>query len=146
MTYFKLNPARRDLVSLFDVMDNVLGGKDMFELSRTHKTITPAVNVKETTEGYTLELIAPGIAKEDIKVEVDKNVLTISYTEQKQEQKDETSDKYLRKEFGYRSFKRSFTLPELANKEDITASYANGVLSLHIAKKEVEAPKTIEIA
>lgn len=143
MTYFKLNPARRDLASLFDVMDNVLGGKDMFELSRSHKTITPAVNVKETAEGYTLELVAPGIAKEDIKVEVDKNVLTISYTEQ--EQKEETSDKYLRKEFGYRSFKRSFTLPELANKEDITASYANGVLSLHITKKEVEAPKLIEI-
>lgn len=144
MTYFKLNPARRDLVNLFDVMDNVLSGKDMFELSKPHKTITPAVNVKETKEGYTLELVAPGIAKEDIKVEVDKNVLTISYTEQ--EQKEETSDKYLRKEFGYRSFKRSFTLPELANKEDIAASYANGVLSLHIAKKEVEAPKLIEIA
>lgn len=142
MTYFKLNPAKRDLVSLFDVMDSVLGGKDMFELSKPHKTITPAVNVKETTESYTLELVAPGIAKEDIKVEVDKNILTISYTEQKEE----TSDKYLRKEFGYRSFKRSFTLPELANKEDITAGYANGVLSLHIAKKEVEAPKVIEVA
>lgn len=143
MTYFKLNPAKRDLVNLFDVMDSVLGGKDMFELPRT-KTITPAVNVKETDEGYTLELVAPGIAKEDIKVEVDKNLLTISYTEQKE--KEETSDKYLVKEFGYRSFKRSFTLPESVNKENITANYANGVLSLQITKKEVEAPKLIEIA
>lgn len=144
MTYFKLNPARRDLVNLFDVMDSVLGGKDMFELSRNQKTITPAVNVKETKEGYTLELVAPGIAKEDLRIEVVKNLLTISYEEQ--EEKEETSDKYLRKEFGYRSFKRSFTLPELANKEDITASYAHGVLSLYIAKKEVEAPKLIEVA
>jgi len=145
MTYFKLNSGKKELTSLFDVMDSVLGGKDMFELSRSYNSTAPAVNLKENNDAYELELVAPGISKKDIKVEVNKNMLIISYTEPKQ--KEETvTDKYLLKEFGHRSFKRSFTLPELANKEDINGSYENGVLSLQIAKKEIEAPKLIEIA
>ncbi len=103
------------------------------------------VNIKENTNGYSLEVIAPGFEKSDFKVNIDNNILTIS-AEKKSEEKTE-NEKQVRKEYSYRSFKRSFTIDDKIDATAIDASYVNGVLTLNLPKRtEVkEAAKDIEI-
>jgi HSP20 family protein len=103
------------------------------------------VNVKESKDAYYLEVIAPGFDKNNFKVNIEGDLLTVS-AEIKNEVKDET-DKKIRSEYSYRSFKRSFTLDEKINAADIDAKYVNGVLTLNLPKKvEVkEAAKEITI-
>lgn len=103
------------------------------------------VNIKETGNGYILEVVAPGFEKPDFKVNIDNNVLTIS-AEKRSEEKTE-SEKQIRKEYSYRSFKRSFTIDDKIDATAIDASYVNGVLKLNLPKKtEVrEAAKDIKV-
>lgn len=103
------------------------------------------VNVKENESGYTLDVIAPGVAKEDFKLQVNDKVLTISFEHKESEQKEE--GKWLRKEFKVRSFKRTFTLGEQVDVEKITAAYDNGILHLTLPKKEaaIATNKVIDI-
>jgi len=103
------------------------------------------VNISEVDSGYTVDVIAPGFEKTDFKVNIDNNVLTIS-AESKAKEKSQT-DKQIRKEYSYRSFKRSFTIDDKIDATAIEASYVNGVLSLNLPKKaEVrEAAKDITI-
>lgn len=137
-----LNPMDKDL-KRFSGFVNEFFGKDMAELAKPFNAIRPAVNVKETDGAYLLSLAAPGLNKSDFKIELDKDQLSISFT--KDENKEETTEKMIRQEFGYSSFKRTFTLPNTVNQTAIQASYENGILSLNIPKKEVEAAKTITI-
>lgn len=92
----------------------------------------PAVNVTETDKAYKLELAVPGYKKEEIKVQVEQDVLTISA--ERQEEKKESHEKYTRREFSYGSFKRSFQLPKGALHDGITARYENGLMLLDIPK------------
>lgn len=103
------------------------------------------VNVKESEAGYILDVIAPGLAKEDFTLQVNDKVLTISFEQKETEQKED--GKWLRKEFKLRSFKRSFTLGEQVDVNKISASYNNGVLQLTLPKKEtaIVTNKVIEI-
>src|SRR5688572_19334472 len=103
------------------------------------------VNIMETGSGYQLEVIAPGFEKNDFKVNLDQQLLTIS-AEKKAENNSE-SGKKIRSEFEFRSFKRSFTMNEQIDATKIEASYINGVLLLNLPKKEEvkEAAKEIEI-
>ena len=101
------------------------------------------VNVKETEKGYELEVVAPGFEKTDFKVNLDQNLLTIS-AEKKDELKNE-NQKQIRREYSYRSFKRSFTLDEKIDATNIEASYVNGVLRLNLPKKEVVKQSATEI-
>ncbi len=97
------------------------------------------VNIQETEKGYELHVVAPGIRKEDFKINVDKNVLTVSYEhkeETKEEGKDENLVKSLRTEYSVRSFKRSFTLNEKIDTTAIAAKYTDGILSVTLPKKE----------
>ncbi len=99
-------------------------------------TTLPAINVKETPESFVVEMAAPGMKKEDFKVELNNNVLTIS-SEQKTEHEEKDNDKYTRKEFSYQSFQRSFPLSrEAVDADKIQAKYENGVLHLTIPKRE----------
>ena len=108
------------------------------------------VNIKETGNSYSLDVIAPGFNKEDFKVNLDDTILTIS-AEKKPEVKEDSDsnrkEKQIRKEFSIRSFKRSFTIDEKIDATGIEASYVNGVLILNLPKKtEVrEAAKEIII-
>ena len=107
-------------------------------------TVFIPVNIKETKEAYQLEVVAPGMNKNDFNVNVEKNILTVS-GERKSEARDE-NDKQIRREYSYRSFKRSFTLDETIDVEKIEATYANGVLMLNLPKKEeVQTSKAISI-
>jgi HSP20 family protein len=97
------------------------------------------VNIKETEKNYNIEIVAPGFEKADFKVNVDEQILTIS-AEKKNEAKEE-NEKQIRREYSYRSFKRSFTLDEKTDVNGIDAKYVNGVLTLNLPKKvEVKTP------
>ena len=103
--------------------------------SNTGTTI-PAVNIKETPETFEVEMAAPGMTKNDFKIELDSNVLTIT-SERSMESEPKDGERYSRKEFSYQSFQRTFTLPkEVVDDEKIQAKYENGVLYLVIPKKE----------
>ena len=102
------------------------------------------VNIRETEKEYVLELVAPGMNKEDFSIKIDNNLLTIS-TEKKEEAVNE-GEKFVRKEFTLQSFKRSFTLDEKINADAVSAQYVNGVLTLNLPKKEEVKPATKQIS
>jgi HSP20 family protein len=101
------------------------------------------VNVKETEKTYQLEVVAPGFEKTDFTINVDQNLLTIS-AENKDEVKAD-NEKQIRREYSFRSFKRSFTLDEKIDATNIEASYINGVLTLNLPKKEAVKPEATKI-
>jgi len=112
-------------------------------------TTLPAVNIRETDRSYEVEMAAPGMKKEDFKIELDNNVLTIS-SEKTEEKEENGKERYSRKEYSYESFQRSFNLPkEVVDEDKIEARYQDGVLHLTIPKKEKAKQKParkIEIA
>jgi HSP20 family protein len=99
----------------------------------------PAVNIKETKDDYSLSLAVPGMKKDDFKIDMEGNMITISC--EKEESKEEKEAKYTRNEYNFTSFTRSFTLPDEINKEKIDARYEDGILKLVLPKKE-EVKKT----
>ena len=134
MTLVKFNPEKKNsslLPGFNDIFESVLG--DTFFNDRRLSSV-PAVNISESNEEYHIELAAPGLKKEDFKVAVERDMLTIS-TEQRSENNTEGKI-YNRREYSYSAFTRSFTLPESANIEQIQANYTDGVLKLNIPKKE----------
>ncbi|GEO08567.1 Hsp20/alpha crystallin family protein [Segetibacter aerophilus] len=114
--------------------------RDLFDWNNSNfsmaGTTVPAVNVKETAETFEVEMAAPGMKKEDFKVELNNNVLTIS-SELKHENQDKDGERWTRKEFSYQTFQRSFQLSrEAVDADNIQAKYENGVLHLIIPKRE----------
>ena len=113
-------------------------------------TTLPSVNIKETEDSYEVEMAAPGMKKEDFKVELDNNILTISSEKTDEREEGGEKEKYSRKEFSYQSFQRSFSLPkEVVDEDKIQARYRDGVLYLMIPKKEhakQKPPRKIQIA
>ena len=107
-------------------------------------TKVPAVNIAETENEFHIELAAPGLKKEDFKISLDKDVLSVS-VENKTETTDETK-KYSKREYSYKSFVRSFTLPDSVDHAKIEAEYTDGILKLNIAKKEEAKIQSREIA
>lgn len=105
---------------------------DFFE-DRTGVTM-PAVNILETKDDFRLEIAAPGLSRKDYQVKVENNVLTIS--SEKEEKKEEKEIRFMRREFSYSSFLRSFTLPQSVDADKINASYNEGILTVTIPKKE----------
>jgi len=105
---------------------------DFFD-SSVNKTI-PEVNVLENNESFMIEVAAPGLEKKDFKIDLNNNVLTIS-SEREAKQVDER-EKYIRREFSYSSFQRSFSLPESVNQEKIKANHKDGILTIEIPKRD----------
>jgi HSP20 family protein len=102
----------------------------------------PAVNISETPEKFTVELVAPGMNKQDFKLEVDNRVMTI--TAKKEEEKNVENKRYTKREFSYSSFSRSFTLPETVSADSISAEYDKGILKVHLPKKEEAKQKPVK--
>ena len=92
------------------------------------------VNIRENEKEYLLDVVAPGLNKEDFKIDLENNLLTIA-VEKKEESVNE-GEKKVRTEYKFQSFKRSFTLDEKINAEGISAQYVNGILTLNLPKKE----------
>lgn len=129
-----VNPFFNDVYSLLN--DSILS--DRFAVR------TPAVNIAETENEFEVELAVPGLKKEDFKINLEKNVLTVS-AEKKAEEVNENK-KFSKREYSYSSFARSFTLPQSADQNKIEADYTDGILKLTIAKKEEAKVVTREIA
>ena len=94
----------------------------------------PKVNIRETKDAYFVDMAVPGLKKSDFHIDLDNKILSIA-TEM-QESNDQHEANFTRREFGYSSFKRSFSLPETVNEDEIKAEYGEGVLSIHLPKKE----------
>ncbi len=109
------------------------------------------VNIKETDKNYSIEVVAPGFEKTDFKISLEQQLLTISAerkteVNENSENKNNPAEKQIRKEYSYRSFKRSFTLNEKTDEANIDAKYVNGVLTLNLPKKEEVKPSVKEIS
>lgn len=105
------------------------------------------VNVKETERSYELELVAPGLKKEEFRVDISDDLLTISF-EHKQENNEENKQSgYLRKEYRMQSFSRSFALGDMIKADEVSAQYRDGILYVTLPKKEEaqKLHKTIQI-
>jgi len=126
---------------------NNLLSKDLMDWNdlnawNTNSTI-PAVNVKEEADKYEIEVAAPGLNKEDFRVKVENNLLTI--TSEKQVEKEEEKSNYTRKEFSYQSFQRSFNLPDGHVKADkISARYNDGILHIELPKRDEVKPQPLK--
>ncbi len=149
MTHVKFNPFGtvahfNRFGNLEQALDHVVnhGVKSFFSDEVGNWLTAPSVNILESKENFRIDVAAPGLSKEDFKIDVTKNVLTV-FAEKKVVTPTEATEaevktpeiKYVRREFGYSAFKRSFNLPENVDVTNISAQYANGVL-------EVSVPKT----
>ena len=110
--------------------------------SLTNTTI-PSVNIKENENEFEVEMAAPGMTKDDFKIELNNSVLTIS-SERQNENQSKEGENITRREFSYQSFSRSFTLPVIVETDKITAKYENGLLRVNIPKKEEAKPKPLK--
>ena len=117
--------------SLFDEM--IEPWNDWFSRSTTRMTELPAVNIIENEKDFTVQMAAPGLKKDDFRIDVNNNLLTISA--ETEEDKKTKEENYTRREYSYTSFTRSFNLPENTLMNDIKAKYEDGVLKLVIPKK-----------
>ncbi|GAB4197296.1 MAG: Hsp20/alpha crystallin family protein [Thermoflexibacter sp.] len=122
---------------------------EFFDWSNRNFSVTnttlPAVNIKEDNDKFQVEVAAPGLKKEDFKVEVNHNVLSISSEKREEKTEGQEGGTYTRREFSYQSFVRSFSLPESVDADKIEASYNDGVLVLNIPKKEEAKPKPARV-
>jgi HSP20 family protein len=132
------NKALNPFTDVFETLFN-----DSF-ISDRLTTKVPAVNIAETENDFHIELAAPGLRKEDFKINLDKYVLSVS-AEKKTEENQE-GKRYNKREYSYSSFVRSFTLPETADQERISAEYVDGILKITVAKKEEAKSLTREIS
>jgi len=139
-------PVKRSetLPALFD--DFFKPWREWFDSGWERVATVPAVNVTEDTNSYKITMAAPGLRKDDFKINVEGTLITISA--ERSESKEEREEKYTRKEYNYTSFSRTFTLPENIKTDKIEAHYESGELSLllpKLAEERVGTHKKIEI-
>ncbi len=136
------NKNQRGLVPSFGgVFDSIF--TDSFFNGRD-TALVPAVNISETADQFSVELAAPGLAKEDFKINLEHRMLTIAV--QKELSSEEEGKNFSRKEFSYSSFTRSFTLPDSADENSIEAKYNDGILKVEIPKREEAKNVTRQIS
>lgn len=115
-------------------------GEDPFSfaenLLRADRTWVPAVNISESDVAFELALLAPGRKREDFKIELREQLLSISSERQSKKEQADASAQLTRKEFSLERFERAFTLPDHVDEANIKATYEAGVLNIHIPKKE----------
>ena len=124
---------------VFPALMNEIFKPDWFGGMENYATNSPAVNIKDNEKNFELELSVPGRNKEDFNIDVDNDLLTVSYEVKAAEATEK--ENYTRREFRFNSFKRTFTLPDSVNAEQIEASYENGILKFVLPKREEALPK-----
>ena len=111
--------------------------RDLFMPSfSTTGVSTPAVNIIETNEDFRLQMVAPGMKKEDFNVELQEDVLTVSYDHEDNLENPRRDWKYITREYNYHSFTRSFSLPDTTVPDQMQAKYEGGILNVIIRKRE----------
>jgi len=144
MTQLKF--INRPVTKQFDNFLNDFFTPSVWSNPSTDVNSIPAANVFETPAAYVLEINAPGRNKEDFKLNLDKDLLTVSY--EKKEESSSEDFKSVRREFHFNSFKRSFSLDDKIDTSNIQAKYENGILKIDLPKKPevVQQPKQITIS
>lgn len=131
-----MNIRRRN--ELFpNLFEHFFNDSDRFHAN--FRTDIPSVNVAEDENLFRIEVAAPGFDREDFDVKVHKDTLTISG--EKKQAEDNEKERYTRREFDYKSFKRAFTLPKTSDAEKISANYKDGILYIELPKREEAKPK-----
>jgi HSP20 family protein len=120
---------------------------DLWGFRGVDQPVNVPVNLRETDRTFEMSLVAPGLQKEDFKLTLSNDLLTVSYEQKEEQNRENRSEGWLRKEYKMQSFSRSFTLDDTVEPDKITASYDNGILHLTIPKKEIarRLSKTIEV-
>ena len=162
MTLVKFKPARTTSANHFGhfspfspLWDNLFAGLNHDTRGTEFSGLVPAVNITEQADAYHVFVAAPGLSKENFQLSLANNLLTIKGSntsaekDSTTEESAETKAKFLRREFAYGQFERSFSLPNTINAEGISASYDQGILTVTLPKRDeakVKEPRTIEIA
>ncbi len=144
MNIIKSSPKRTwndgFMPSIFgQLMDDFVNDSRMVNL----QNFSPKTDISEDDKGYYLEIALPGMKKEDVKLEIKQDVLSIEG--ERKFENEEKGKSYHRIETSYGKFKRSFTLPDPVNREGVDASFEHGVLKVFLPKSEKVAPKAITI-
>ncbi len=142
-----------NLLNAFPALFDDVLNRDLFDWRNTKfsdtGTTVPSVNIKETKDDFEVQLAAPGMKKDDFKIHLDGNTLTISSVTSN-ERNDEKDGNYSRREFSYQSFQRSFTLPkDVVDSDKIKAKYEDGVLHLNVPRREEakqKPPRLIQVS
>ncbi|MEP2937132.1 MAG: Hsp20/alpha crystallin family protein [Gilvibacter sp.] len=144
-----MNSVKKNNRFVFPSIINELFADERLDVFNAGRTTIPAVNIKELEDSFVVDLAAPGMNKESFTINLEENVLTVS-AQKTVENEDKVKDgRFTRREFGYSSFTRSFTLPEEVKHDDINATYVDGVLSIAIPKNteaKVDHKRTIAIS
>ena len=132
---------------LFQENLNRFFNDDFWGIGKIDQQANVPVNLRETDQSYEMSLIAPGLRKEDLKLNVTDDLLTVSYEQKEEHNEEKAEEGWLRKEYKMQTFSRSFRLDDSVDVNKITASYDNGVLHLSLPKKENarRISKTIDI-
>ncbi|WP_432411198.1 Hsp20/alpha crystallin family protein [Rasiella sp. SM2506] len=136
----KNNPV---LSSIFDE----LFIENRLDIANCEKFSIPAVNISEKNTIFVVEIVIPGISKNDVTIEVEENILKVS-SKISDEILTEDTTKYLRKDFDFKNFERKFTLPQIIDTENINATHKDGILAISLPKKieEKAVKKMVEIS
>ncbi|MBN2347660.1 MAG: Hsp20/alpha crystallin family protein [Bacteroidales bacterium] len=131
----KMLPILRTRNSWPNLMDEFFSNNEFLPRFNYQENYSvPAVNVKENNNEYQIEVAAPGLGKNDFKVNVENDVLTIS--SEKENNVENSDEKVMRREFSYSKFSRSFILPEDTDYDKIKATHKDGILNVIVPKKE----------
>jgi HSP20 family protein len=141
------NIQKRDQRVLFDPWRDFLDVGNLFptDFIRRSQTNLPAVNISEDENKFCVDIVAPGFKKDDFKVNVEDDMLTISADAKSENTEEDSKKQYTRREYSHTSFTRSFRLPENAKDDNISADFNEGILKLTIPKTEEQVKATKEI-
>lgn len=146
MTFITVKPenGRLTFPRFSNFVDSILEN-EFPAITHSDRFTTPVlVNTKETKEGYSIEVAAPGYSKENFRIKIEEQLLTIS-AEISTDKKEE-NEKYTRKEHNFSNFSRSFTLPKTVNTSKISAEYKDGILYVVVpVLEEVKEKAAIEV-
>ena len=137
---YEANP----MATLFDELDSLLGTRFDWTGRNLTGTVYPHVDITESNNEFLISADLPGLTKDDIKVSVENDVLSIN-GEKKRESEKREKDRYYHYERSFGQFSRSFSLPSNVDSKHIDAKYNNGVLEIRLKKVEEAKPKAIEV-
>lgn len=133
-----LRDLQREVDSIFDQFFGRTGGN-----GSSSAVWAPQTDLSETDDAFHIRLDVPGMEKDDIKINLQNNTLTVSGS--RSSERTEEDEEYVRVERAFGNFHRTFTLPDAVDEESIEAAYDNGVLSIHVPKTEESTRRQIEI-
>ena len=148
MNFSKFHPSPAPM-SLNKWIVNIFINSVAYAIGSDFTINAPSVNIVEHDHQFEMQLAAPGLEKGDFNIRIENDYLVISAEKKSEKEQTDNQGKFTRREFNYSTFKRSFQLDDIINREAINAAYENGVLKLTLPKKEESWKKpsatTIEI-